>query len=522
MSQNHHLPTSDCAAVASLLPLAAHNLLSEAEDSRLRSHLATCAHCRAELHVYDQVEEALRRTFTPRQGQGALPPFSREELIEILDHPTDHPAPVAPLPAPQAPERRPRRLLPGLAALAATLVIVVLAASIFAIYAHRGQTAGPVLQSTPTVIPPRGSQTWLTSISMVSPTEGWAIGHSEPATDANDSSVVLMHYQHDVWAPVHTDLKGRINSISMDSATDGWAVGDLVMLHYDGKTWQSVTDGPQALLNQVQMLSPTDGWATGLQPGTSLPTAVWHYDGHAWTAQPLPASLALASTNSLFLSSLSMLSPTEGWAAGTLVPYSTASTPTQAPSGVILRYSGGQWRVDDLMSGATLQSISIASAAEGWAAGHTDRYTPTTINGQPGSVDTTLALLLHYTGGKWVKVPNPDYTGDQSQGFGTVSLSSATEGWLTGGNDALSGAPILLHYSGTVWQQVSMPAIKGARSYTIFDIAMTSASEGWAVGASLSTEANGIPNPQGHGYQPTVTPVILHYLNGAWSVYSQG
>ena len=130
-----------------------------------------------------------------------------------------------------------------------------------------------------------------------------------------------------------------------------------------------------------------------------------------------------------------------------------------------------------------------------------------------------MSLLLHYTGGHWRTVPNPDYTGDQGEGFGIVSLSSATAGWLTAGNDAISGAPILLHYTGTTWQEVSMPAIKGVRSYSISDIAMTSADEGWAVGASLSTEANGIPDPSGHGYQPTVIPVILHYLNGAWSVY---
>ena len=518
MSQNHRIPSSACAAFAPLLPLAGHDLLGEAEGARLRAHLAGCADCRAELAVYDQVELALRRSFAPRLG--ASPLFTREELMQTLDHntdqPIDHPTPSAPI-VPTATPRRARRFLVGLPALAAMLAIVVIAATLFAARGHKTPGTG----SPNTTTPARGSQTWLTSISMVSPTEGWAIGHSEPANNANDSSVVLMRYTHGAWQPVHTALKGRINSISMDSATDGWAVGDEVTLHYDGQNWKQAPNGPQEILNQVQMLSPTDGWAVGLQSGGPNPAAVWHYDGHAWAAQPLLASLNLYIKDSLSLYSLSMVSPTEGWAAGTLIPPSPASYPTTAPSGVILHYTDGQWSIGDQISGATVQAVSMASADEGWAAGHTDTLTEITVDGQLASVDTTAPLLLHYAGGQWVKAPNPDYTGSQGDSFGNVFLASATDGWLTAGTDALSNTPILLRYNGAQWQQVSTPVIKGVRFYNIFDIAMTSAREGWAVGASTSTKEDGIPGPQGHGYQPTMTPVILHYLNGAWSVYQE-
>lgn len=63
MSQNHRLPLPDCAACAPLLPLVAHDLLSEEQAIALHAHLATCPSCRAELATYDQAEDALRQAF---------------------------------------------------------------------------------------------------------------------------------------------------------------------------------------------------------------------------------------------------------------------------------------------------------------------------------------------------------------------------------------------------------------------------------------------------------------------------
>src|SRR5579885_3831196 len=209
MSQNHHQPSPACAAFAPLLPLASHDLLSEAEDTSLRAHLATCAHCRAALADYDHVEAALRSTFAPRQG--AVPPFSREEIMQILDHRDDHPVPVVP-PVPTLPQRKPRRLVTRLAALAAVLVLAILTASIFSIYAYKNKTAGPAQHSTVSPTPVPGSQTSLADISMVSATEGWAVGETSVG-NATHFDGVLMHYQNGAWSRVNVSIKEGLNKI---------------------------------------------------------------------------------------------------------------------------------------------------------------------------------------------------------------------------------------------------------------------------------------------------------------------
>ncbi len=504
MSQNHHLPSSACAAFARLLPLASHDLLSEDEDTSLRAHLATCAHCRAALADYDHVEAALRSTFAPRQG--AVPPFSREEIMQILDHHDDHPVPVAP-PVPALPQRRPRRLVTRLAALAAVLVLAILTASIFSIYAYKNKTAGPAQHSTVSPTPVPGSQTSLADISMVSATEGWAVGETSVG-NATHFDGVLMHYQNGAWSRVNVSIKEGLNSISMISATDGWAVGDAgLILHYDGQTWKQATSA-QTNLHRIQMLSATEGWAVGEYTGFDG-SAIWHYNGHTWTPQPLPASLNIGNQgNWLQLFGLSMLSPTEGWAAGSLVPNQPGDTtyPTIPPNAIILHYTGGQWVVDKIIQGATLRSVSMSSADDGWAAGENDLYVPSNA-GEPHTIAENSPLLLHYKQGQWVQVASPLNTPDSRYNgtFSQVALRSASDGWLVGGSEPEPG-PTLFHYDGTTWRTVKVPTIKDTKVWGIYNLAMTSATEGWGVGLRFTNS-------------DTVTPVILHYLNGTWSVY---
>jgi hypothetical protein len=520
MSQNHHIPASNCAAFAPLLPLAAHHLLSDTADARLRAHLAGCAHCRSVLTDYDVIEEALRRSFAPRLG--ASPPFTREELLQTLDRHTDdrreQPAPAAPPIAPAAPRWMRRRYLAGLPAVAALLVVVLIIATLFA--THAGHAPGSGKTTTVASLTVVGSDTELHDISMVSPTEGWAVGFAIPADDPNNTpTAVLMHYTRGVWTRVQTAIHERVSSVSMVSATDGWAVGeDGLVLHFDGKTWKQ-TASIASPLERVQMVSATDGWAIG--------DGIWHYNGHNWTAQPLPASLNLGfgpQQNDLYLLGLSMLSASDGWAVGYLTYPSTEIYPTIPPGGVILHYTGGHWIVDTIIKGASLQSISMTSASDGWVAGRTDTYVPLTVNnGGPGSLDKTTGLLLHDTGGTWTRIANPlatpsgKYDGDLLD----VALDSSGSGWLIGAS--LTDAPGLLRYDGAQWTPVSLPASSAfkddTRFYTIVNIAIVSPAEAWAVGYKFSTAADGIPSNSSGGYQPTITPVMLHYQHGAWSVY---
>lgn len=82
MSQNPQSTIATCADVASLLPLAGHDLLDIRDASTLHAHLASCTACRAELALYDRVEAAWSRTFAPHQEIAPL--VSRQDMLDIL------------------------------------------------------------------------------------------------------------------------------------------------------------------------------------------------------------------------------------------------------------------------------------------------------------------------------------------------------------------------------------------------------------------------------------------------------
>jgi photosystem II stability/assembly factor-like uncharacterized protein len=505
MSQNHHLPSPDCAAFAPLLPLAGHDLLSAPEDARLRAHLATCAHCRAALSVYDQVELALRRGVGSRQG--TRPPFSREELMQTFDHQTDHSiieysAPSAPPIVPTTPQRRPRRFLRGLPALAATLVIMLLAVTIFGI--TRLLPTQPA--NTPRLVDLRN--TALLSISMISSAEGWAVG----TTNGNDAQGVILHYHQGRWWQVANPYDtGELRSVFMLSASDGWIVGDKgTILHYTGGKWVKVKSPVSTALGSVYMSSSDEGWAMGqdilqydrgdwsvvngpkhgfiFSVEDSSLTGGWavggggtvlQYTGGQWQAVPAPK---------IDLYSVAMIASNVGWAVG-----------SGGSAGNLLYYQNGTWSVvNNPASQETLWSIAMPSPDEGWAV---------------GSTHSDTGLLLHYSRGQWTEVPSPT-----NEFLLAVALTSPAEGWAVGSHG------VILHYLNGVWSVYTQTVAPDSTptppaggldlsKYELHDISMVSPDEGWAVGNTWSIISQG-SNPY---RMDAGDPVILHYLHGRWT-----
>jgi hypothetical protein len=493
MSQQQPTHVADCAAVARLLPLAGHFLLSADESATLDAHVATCAACRAELAVYERVEAAWRRTFEPRWETPQL--VSRRSMMDILTQEPEQHAPSTTPDVPFTPRTQPRRALGSLSAVAATLLIVVLMGGILLARGHGSPASGGTGPAT--VI----AESTLGDVAMVSPTEGWAVGGSSGT--ASPAKIVLMHYLRGVWTPAYPPIDGYLTSLSMSSPTEGWAVGQVpltqptqsapLLLHYDGRTWKQVAvtaqNGQPA---QVQMLSATDGWMVG--QGFARQAAplgdIWHYDGQIWTAQPLPASLSASiPLQSAYVSRIAMISPTEGWAIG------GASSITSSTS-FILHFTGGSWTVQRLLTGVSVQSIAMVSASDGW-------ITATGTDNAP--------LLLRYTGGRWVEATASIGNSGTLGRLLDVFMRSATEGWMTGQVRDFRGSPTLLHYDGTKWSVSSLPSITSTSTWDIRGITMISATEGWAVGEHEVKSPN---------YLTLVTPVILHYHNGRWSDYT--
>ncbi|HEX6816784.1 MAG TPA: zf-HC2 domain-containing protein [Ktedonobacterales bacterium] len=177
-----HIPAPRplCAVYAPMLLLLSTGALSPEEERAVREHLADCAWCQNQRAAYDVVEQALRehagesasypanRPFpfnraspTAEPAQAGAKMLTLEDIVsasqrnrtrnegEWSGDPSE-PGLRIPPGAPRDPRGR-RPLVATLVAVAATLLIVILAASLFTRLGQRGPSVGSSPGITPTV-----------------------------------------------------------------------------------------------------------------------------------------------------------------------------------------------------------------------------------------------------------------------------------------------------------------------------------------------------------------------------------
>jgi len=301
---------------------------------------------------------------------------------------------------------------------------------------------------------------YLSSVDMISSTEGWAVGHWGG----------ILHYLRSVgvgtpdvgvWYPaIRPPLTHTLTSVDVVSSSDGWAVGiEGTILHYDGTSWQMaispITD-PPIDLDWVDMVSSTDGWAVGAA-GTII-----HYDGTSWQEVASPVSEELFDVD--------MMSSSDGWAVGY--------------NGTIIHYDGTSWQeVASPVPEEILFDVDMVSSTDGWAVG-------------------TSGTIIHYDGTNWETVVSPT-----SRDIAAVDMVSSTDGWAVG--------PEILHYSNGTWQAVDVDIdATGDGDAGLVDIEMVSPTEGWAVGIGRTiihyTESGSPMDIETPGSAtPIYTPLLL-------------
>jgi hypothetical protein len=148
MSLNHHTPPPQaralCSAYAPSLALLGTNALEPDEARAVHEHLADCDWCQAKLATFDIVDAALRRHF------GAAPDaYLASTLEEIMTASERDTSPTSTESSPSTQHaadplgRRPQSRWTGLAAIAAVLLIVVLAGTLFGWLRHAGSATTP-------------------------------------------------------------------------------------------------------------------------------------------------------------------------------------------------------------------------------------------------------------------------------------------------------------------------------------------------------------------------------------------
>lgn len=598
MSEQERKPHEACDHYAPLLAMLndlpePSETFSVSERAAAREHLAGCARCQADQRAYARLAGDLRRVYrqataSPLRTSDLLAAIGATREPEAPAHTTSRPrrnpirsviylgdfdggfdrmsehderddgrdngaqAPSAGRKMAAIPSLRPgpreriaarQRWAAAFGATAAALALVVVAVTLFATRARptTTQTAHPSAAATQTVVahtsPSAANLGAVVSVSMVSPTDGWALGDATGQRSGTvQNSIALYHYDGSQWT-----LKQQVSdfpiyggnnspaSLTMLSATDGWAFDEPGhLLHYDGTAWRPsafTTAGSQRILQvlALDMVSPNEGWAAALL-GSNSPQATLgflRYDGQRWTVEPDIISLPGLDMNMMTISGISVAPGGDVWAAGWAGEMVTQGTET--PVGLIFRRVDGVWRLTNKLNqpDAAVQivprDILMLGPDNGWIVGDTDQTTTATeIGGATTSMTTTHALLLHYDGARWTQVPAPLASPTGSDHLQGITATGPESLWVTvqtnAGTISPNGVAIsgeFLHYDGKVWSEVT-PSLtpKGVTSVWLTNASPALDGTLWAVGGTEMVQ-----NQQG-----SVGPFFCLFANGAWSV----
>jgi hypothetical protein len=246
--------------------------------------------------------------------------------------------------------------------------------------------------------------------------------------------------------------------------------------------WTGVpSPNPSMSANRLRGLTATDPdavWAVGDwrdDASGQQRTLTQHWDGAAWHDVDSADTTMAYNT----LTAVAAVTPAELWAVG----YATDGA-DQPDKGVplLLRGDGTSWARQDVeVPGrfGALAAVDMLDGNDGWAVGSS-----TSDQGADPQ-----ALILRWTGGAWRVVPAPDL-GPRPAHLTGVSGIRADDVWAVGYTGGLDGdeQSVILHWDGNAWQQVKLGTDAGNRSSALFGVAAGSAGEVWAVGYLRSTD----------------------------------
>ncbi|MGA7730036.1 MAG: S-layer homology domain-containing protein [Chloroflexia bacterium] len=235
----------------------------------------------------------------------------------------------------------------------------------------------------------------LFAVNALAPDNVWAVGHYMDSSGTWQT--LTLHWDGSAWSVVPSpnvpSTHNHLMSISMLSGSDGWAVGytctpsdcfggnfgtlteQLLILRWDGIALSIVPnpdlDADFAFFKDVVALSSNNAWAVGSYGTNDMPkTLIMHWDGSSWNLVPSPDPSPSCCP---MLDAIISLPGGDMWAVGdyhfpdhivfrTLAQYYPAScgataTPTSAPTNTPTRTS-----TSILATGTPLVSTATSTA----------------------------------------------------------------------------------------------------------------------------------------------------------------
>jgi hypothetical protein len=249
-----------------------------------------------------------------------------------------------------------------------------------------------------------------------------------------------------------------------------------LIAYWNGTSWtQQTAPNPDSSgsLTAVAAVSPTDVWAFGSYGYSTSPSAqgftalAEHWDGASWQQVAMPTP---TDSSEVHLYGATVLSSSDIWVVGSWADFG----PGDGLVPLIEHWDGSAWSIVPspvlpqpvVDHGAQLYGVTGVAADDVWAVGYV-------------GTGTQRALILHWDGTSWTRVPAPR-NGSLSVLSGVTALSP-TKVWAVGTlhvkhlkHHVAQG--FALRWNGKVWQQ--MPNVHAGRL-----LAVTGTKNNiWAVG----------------------------------------
>lgn len=236
----------------------------------------------------------------------------------------------------------------------------------------------------------------IAGISMLSYTDGWAVGQSAK----------FYHWDGSTWDEAF-DLGGtQLRDVECIDSQNCWAVGNSgKIFEYNGTTWTELVDFGNSVIRSVHCVNLSDCWAVG--DGKKF----YEYDGGGW-AELTPLS-GTQRINGVFCNA-----EDDCWAVGDSLK--------------IYHYDGANWSQFVDLGGNRFEAVFCAEVDDCWAVGQNRNF-------------------AHYDGNNWslqtVTVPNENYL--------DVACFTKNDCWAVGTRTGSS--EVIVHWNGSDWAQVNIP-----------------------------------------------------------------
>jgi hypothetical protein len=270
----------------------------------------------------------------------------------------------------------------------------------------------------------------LYAVDTVSATESWAVGSGRALSSPSSVPAVpatILKWDGTIWTsvPSGTPPGSSLFGIDMLSSTDGWAVGctdpsaspacqSPIIVRWNGLAWSAITTpGSIHGLTGIFMLSPTNGWAVGWSAASGGQTTIIHWDGSQWTSVPGP----IVGSGGGLLSSVYMVSATDGWAVG----YDA----TSSGKSLIVHWDGMTWNVVATLPlpptmAVSLNSVFMVTSLDGWIVSNQGLFLHYGPESVPGTT-TSLSTVIQTTTSTTIETTTSTTSSSATTGTGTTT-----------------------------------------------------------------------------------------------------